>query len=143
MQILFLLISFFLTPPNLGENAQIELKLSNLKSSKGQIIVSVYPSENGFPYEPSTFFTFEKENISNGFLTILIPVSKPGNYALSIVDDANRNMKMDKNLLGIPKEGFGFSNNAAPRGIRPPAFEDAQIKVHSARVKTSIEVKYY
>jgi uncharacterized protein (DUF2141 family) len=143
MQTLFFLISLFFSVPTSGENAHIELKLNNLKNSKGQIVVSVYQSEKGFPYEPSTYFTYEKENITNGTLTILIPVPKQGNYALSVLDDSNRNMEMDKNMLGIPKEGFGFSNNASPRGFRPPAFEDALIKVNSERVKTSIEIKYF
>jgi uncharacterized protein (DUF2141 family) len=37
---------------------------------------------------------------------------KPGNYAVKFFHDANNNGTMDTNWAGIPKESFGFSNNA-------------------------------
>ena len=36
-----------------------------------------------------------------------------GVYAIALFVDANKNLKIDKNFLGIPKEQFGFSNNFA------------------------------
>ena len=47
-----------------------------------------------------------------------------GTYAIGIFIDTNDNNKMDKNFLGIPKEQYGFSNNAKAR-FGPPSFEDA------------------
>ena len=47
-----------------------------------------------------------------------------GTYAIGIFIDTNDNNKMDKNFLGIPKEQYGFSNNAKAR-FDPPSFEDA------------------
>ncbi|NUO00517.1 MAG: DUF2141 domain-containing protein, partial [Saprospiraceae bacterium] len=45
-----------------------------------------------------------------------------GKYAVQLYHDENGNGKMDFNLLGIPKEGYGFSNDA--RGfMSEPAFE--------------------
>ncbi len=47
----------------------------------------------------------------------------PGRYAVSAFHDANSNKKLDKNLLGMPTEKYGFSNNV--RGtFGPPALED-------------------
>ena len=51
-----------------------------------------------------------------------------GIYAIALFVDANKNLKIDKNFLGIPKEQFGFSNNALGK-FSAPSFEQARFKV--------------
>jgi uncharacterized protein (DUF2141 family) len=52
----------------------------------------------------------------------------PGSYAVSVIHDANGNGDIDLNMLGIPIEGYGFSNGA--RGtIGPPSFDAAAVHV--------------
>tara|TARA_Y100000996_G_scaffold370879_1_gene318782 strand:- start:684 stop:1121 length:438 start_codon:yes stop_codon:yes gene_type:complete len=51
-----------------------------------------------------------------------------GVYAIALFVDANKNLKIDKNFLGIPKEQFGFSNNAMGK-LSAPSFEQAKFKV--------------
>ena len=51
-----------------------------------------------------------------------------GTYAIGIFVDTNFNNKMDRNLFGIPKEQFGFSNDAKGR-FGPPSFKDAAFSV--------------
>ena len=58
-------------------------------------------------------------------LNIEIP---DGEYAIAFFIDANGNKKLDKNFLGIPKEQFGFSNNAMGT-LSAPSFEQAKFKV--------------
>ncbi len=49
---------------------------------------------------------------------------------IGIFVDKNYNNKMDRNLFGVPKEQFGFSNNAKGK-FGPPSFEDASFTVSS------------
>ena len=50
-----------------------------------------------------------------------------GNYAITLFHDENNNMELDTNFLGIPKEPYGFSNNAkSPFG--PPGFQAALVE---------------
>ena len=51
-----------------------------------------------------------------------------GIYAIALFIDANKNMKIDKNFLGIPKEQYGFSNNAMGK-LSGPSFEQAKFQV--------------
>ena len=51
-----------------------------------------------------------------------------GIYAIALFIDANKNMKIDKNFLGIPKEQYGFSNNAMGN-LSGPSFEQAKFQV--------------
>ena len=51
-----------------------------------------------------------------------------GIYAIALFVDVNKNLKIDKNFLGIPKEQFGFSNNAMGK-LSAPSFEQAKFEV--------------
>ena len=75
--------------------------------------------------------------IENG---LLIDGLEESNYAIAIFHDKNANNKFDS-FLSIPKEKFGFSNNA--RGfLGPPKFEDASIFVgQNSIVEIMIELR--
>ena len=51
-----------------------------------------------------------------------------GTYALVLFIDTNKNGKFDKNFIGIPKEQYGFSNNAMGR-LSAPTFEQVKFDV--------------
>ncbi len=60
----------------------------------------------------------------------------PGTYAIGIFHDANLNNRLDNYFFGVPREQYGFSNNA--RGFMgPPSFEDAAFSVEG---KTEISI---
>lgn len=63
-----------------------------------------------------------------------------GDYALALVHDENGNSRMDT-VMGIPREGFGFSRNPAIR-FGPPKFGSASFAVASGSVDTGVRVKY-
>ena len=51
----------------------------------------------------------------------------PGTYGISAFHDKNDNQKLDTNLIGVPVEDYGASNNA--RGVfGPPKFDDARFE---------------
>jgi uncharacterized protein (DUF2141 family) len=56
-----------------------------------------------------------------------------GDYAISILHDVNKDGKMNTNFMGIPKEGYGFSNNVMGT-MGPPSFEKAKFKLSSEKV---------
>tara|TARA_Y100000816_G_scaffold126046_1_gene88716 strand:+ start:223 stop:657 length:435 start_codon:yes stop_codon:yes gene_type:complete len=57
-----------------------------------------------------------------------------GTYAIALFIDANENLKIDKNFLGIPKEQFGFSNNVMGT-LSGPSFEQAKFQVKGKAVQ--------
>jgi len=64
----------------------------------------------------------------------------PGRYAVVIVDDANGNGNLDRNLLGIPTERYGFSNGVRPT-LRPPTFDEAALPVGAGTTLADITVR--
>jgi uncharacterized protein (DUF2141 family) len=65
---------------------------------------------------------------------------RPGTYALLIVHDENGNGKLDM-MMGIPREGFGFSNNPAMRP-RAPRWEEIRFTMPATALKQQVRVRY-
>jgi len=89
---------------------KITVVIKDIKTPKGQILMGIYKDDISFdkeiPYKKVQAF---KTKISNGRLEVEVKL-EPGKYGISLMDDENFNGKMDYNFIGIPKEGFGFSN---------------------------------
>ena len=65
----------------------------------------------------------------------------PGTYALAVVHDENMNGKLDTHLPGIPREGYGFSNDASAL-LGPPSFYDASFKYDGQNLNLTIGLHY-
>ena len=52
--------------------------------------------------------------------------------------DENMNEKLDKNFMGVPKEGYGASNNQKKK-MGPPNFDET--KFHVGGTEQSVEIK--
>ncbi len=66
----------------------------------------------------------------------------PGLYAVAIYHDANANRRFDKNALGLPREGFGFSNDARPV-FSAPGFDAAAVTLKAPRTRIKISLAYW
>ena len=87
-------------------------------------------SKNDTFYNQRTYL--ELKNIHE--LIVDVP---DGEYAIVFFVDANKNNKLDKNFIGIPKEQYGFSNNAMG-SLSAPSFEQAKFSVQG---KTTQNIK--
>ena len=66
---------------------------------------------------------------------------QPGIYAIFVHHDENGNKKLDLNWVGMPSEGFGFSNNPSIF-LASPDPEDATFPVENGRTKIDIDLRY-
>lgn len=81
------------------------------------------------------------KTISGKKCVIVINNLKPGKYAFKFIHDENNNEKLDINWIGIPKEGFGFSNNPNLT-FGPPSFEKTVFELSQSKVIEN-KPKYY
>lgn len=93
----------------------LTIEINNLSNSKGKVLLEVYDGDKNV-------ITGVKGSIENNSCSIVIKNLKPRKYAFRYFHDENYNDKLDTNWIGIPNEGFGFSNNAIGT-FGPPAFE--------------------
>ena len=141
MKINFLVVvcfsGFFCFELSAGE---IRILVSNIEEKKGTIHYGVYNNPKLFPDESGKVLGgFEEVSkvIEDG---LLIEDLEESNYAIAIFHDKNSNDKFDT-FFSIPKEKFGFSNNARVF-LGPPKFEDASIFVgQNSIVEIMIELR--
>lgn len=121
---------------------QALLQISALRSDKGHIIVAIFEDEQSFKAEkPQKYKTFKKKGVKNGRLNLRFNLPD-GSYGITIVDDENMNGEMDYNFLGIPKEGFGFSEYYHT-GLSKPSIEDFRINIKKGKTnKFNCKVRY-
>ena len=120
--------------------ASLTIEVSGVKERKGKLQVALYNSAKDFPEtEP---YRGEVLNITaDNELQVVFKDLPPGDYAVAVYHDKNSNGKLDKNLLGIPVEDYGFSNDTRGTRLSAPSFDDAKLRVEGQPVSLQIEVR--
>jgi uncharacterized protein (DUF2141 family) len=120
----------------------IHVKVLDIRNSTGTVDCALFNSPVGFPTE--ALFSATK--------VMVIKVRKtearcdfedipPGTYALAVVHDENMNGKLDTNWLGIPTEGYGFSNDVKAL-LSSPSFSAASFKYDGKTLDLTISLHY-
>ncbi len=118
----------------LDNNLKINVTISNLKNNNGQVVVQLTDTlEN----------TIQSVwgNIINNQCIMLLDSIPSGKYTIRYFHDENMNFELDTNDIGIPKEGYGFSNNASGQ-YGPPSIEK-RIFIMSENMTTILEPFYW
>jgi len=104
------------------------IHISGISKIKGSLFIAIFRATDDFPVFGKQFkgIVKEVEGKTQNYTFDNLP---EGEYALAIYQDANRNKILDKNLLGIPTEIYGFSNNAR-RNFSAPSFQEAKFKLN-------------
>jgi uncharacterized protein (DUF2141 family) len=105
----------------LNKNGNLSIGLYNKNDDTFSKISQYYKGINLKIHSDKEIYTFK--NIPNGV------------YAISTIHDENENKKLDKNFLGIPTEGYGFSNNIRPM-FRGANFEESKFVLNSDKTIT-------
>jgi len=138
------LFALILALPLVGAGAQplteVSVIVTGLRNAKGQVLACMTAQPKGFPdcrKDPAA-----KQAIVPAAATVRIdfgPVPA-GRYAISLIHDENANRKMDMALI-MPKEGYGFSRDAAVT-MGPPKFDKAAFEVAGAAVEQRARMRY-
>ena len=138
-----LIIILFLLLTAAGMEAQnIEVTVTGIRSEKGQIAIGVFLDNESFEEEKEYMgLKFPKTDLLNDTLTFSFSLA-PGLYGLSILDDEDGDCKMKYGMLGIPREGFGFSNYYHT-GVTKPKFDSFKFTVEENMVKKiTVRMRY-
>lgn len=122
--------------------SKIIIQLSGMKNAKGNVNVALYNSSSSFNNPQSAYQKYSFTTVSGNMTMTLEDIPK-GTYAFGLFHDENSNNEIDKNILSIPKEGFGFSNNAIG-SFGPPTFDQSKFELPAKSILTQIIVlKFY
>lgn len=119
--------------------AELEIRLERLRNQRGVLHLCLTRNPAYFPdcrKDPEAV----KRSIASAAGPIRLTGMVPGNYALSVMHDENGNGKLDT-LMGIPREGFGFSQNPVVR-FGPPRFDQVRLIIGTGITRQTVRMQY-
>ena len=119
----------------------LSLVVRNLRSTKGMIRACLTRNPAFFPKCEHDPLARKVSIAAQGNGRVNFADLPPGDYALMVLHDENGNAKIDT-MLGIPKEGVGFSRNPVLR-FGPPKWDAVRIHVPSGPSATDVTMKYF
>ncbi|TFH26230.1 MAG: DUF2141 domain-containing protein [Bacteroidia bacterium] len=125
-----------------NKTGTLEIRFTGIRTEEGSMAVGINTSPEGWPKKAQIQLQLPKENMKDSVFVVRIPDLPFGTLAISVLDDVNDNVKMDQ-TLGIPKEGFGFSNNASIRFLAPPKYESCTFEFTGSMQQISIKLEYW
>jgi len=142
-KILTIIIVFEFFMPALNLKAQdVEVIITGIRNTKGQIVIGVFKDDPTFQKEDAFLSRkFEKKEMKNGEMKIEFKM-EPDLYGLTLLDDENSSGLMEYSFIGIPKEGFGFSDYYHS-GIKKPKFDAFKFTLEKdQKKKIAVKVRY-
>jgi uncharacterized protein (DUF2141 family) len=111
--------------------ATLTITIAGARSAQGSIGLALYDSAVPFPEEDAKAFRRALTPIDPKTLSAQVVFEDVpfGIYAVAVRHDENLNGKLDKNFVGIPREGYDISNNP-PARMRTPKFDEAKFQLN-------------
>lgn len=124
------------------ETGTVICKVLAFRNSNGNIQMTLYNQEEGFPEDLETSLGTTTVKISNRDVMEIRFADLPyGTYALAGLHDENYNKDMDYNWIGMPKEGYCFSNDASPV-LSAPSYGSTKFKLDQKTKIVYITMQY-
>ena len=116
--------------------ATIEVKVSSVVGGRGKVNVAVCDKER---FLKDCLYSGSAPAQAGDTVVTIQNVPK-GTWAVLAYQDENQNDKLDRNLIGIPSENYGFSRDARGK-FGPPDFSDAAIDVRDEAMAVTIKLR--
>ena len=138
--ILLVLLTAVPTIVQSESTGKLIVNISGFPSSEGFAMVALHNSEQSYQAEGTGAVDAKKVPVIDQKTQVVFENLAFGSYGVALYHDENANGKLDTNDLGIPKEAYGFSNNA--RGFfGKPAYKDVMFQMNSTEMEISIDIE--
>ncbi|MDR1455778.1 MAG: DUF2141 domain-containing protein [Tannerella sp.] len=119
IQIILLLLLGFMGMNSLCAQ-KLTVSVHNIKPVSGNLMVGIFNSGKEFP---DVYYKGVKTQITDTIMVVTFTDLPKGKYAVSAYQDMNKNGRLDRNIIGIPKEKYGFSNKDNKPDYTKSAFD--------------------
>ena len=119
----------------------INVVIEGVRNGTGLMAVTLYADDpSKFLVSRGSIYTGRADAVA-GATRVCLFVPSTGVYALTTYHDENSSRKLDRSGLGLPAEGFGFSNNPSTvAGI--PSFRSVRLNIPRSGLTTRIRLRY-
>lgn len=119
----------------------VNVAVEGLRSGSGLVAVTLYPDEARRFLVKKGSLGVMRVPATQPSTRVCVFLPQPGTYAIAVYHDEDGSRKLNRNALGLPREGFGFSNNPATlAGL--PSFASVRLKIPRSGLLTRIKLRY-
>src|SRR5579863_6610922 len=119
----------------------LRVTVEGVHSSKGQVAITLYSDDpSRFLVHHGAIYVGRVQAVS-GNTSGCIYIPRPGVYVVAIYHDENGNGTFDRTSLGLPAEGYGFSNNP-PTLLGLPSFRSVRLNIEHSGMAAHIRLTY-
>lgn len=119
----------------------VNIEVQDLRNTKGELAVTIYGDRAEDFLAPGRKLVRKRLPVTGLTTRACLNVPGPGVYAIAVYHDENGDRRFGRTMLGLPAEGYGFSNDA-PTLIGLPSFSDARFPVPAGGVHQTIHMRY-
>lgn len=127
--------------PQTSNPTRLVVEVDGLQPVRGEVAVTVYPDDARRFLTSKGKLARLRLPVTGGSVSACFWLPARAHYAVAVYHDVNANHDFDRNLLGLPAEGFGFSNDAPTRVGLPP-FSAVRFPATKAETSIRIRVRY-
>ena len=120
--------------------AVLKVHVEGLRNRRGDLRLGVFDSAGGFPRDRASALFWRSLGAAADVKSFEVELP-PGRYAVVVLHDENSNKKLDTNLIGIPKEGHGVSNNPKPKR-RAATYREAAFDLAADGAEVTVSMQY-
>ena len=133
-------MSFTFMSPLLSAG-ELVVTISDIRNTNGSLLVAVMNTDAAWnntekPVAVDKVAVTDAATKDGLVLKFQLPA---GSYAVQVMHDENGNGKLDANFMGIPTEGYGFSNN--PTVMRRAHFSEAKFDITEAPAAITVRLR--
>lgn len=118
--------------------ADLTVEVADIRVQAGQLKLAVVDSADGWDGKAKAV-AGEALTPTGATATFRFKDLPPGTYAVQVMHDENGNGKLDTNFVGMPTEGYGFSNN--PRVMRKPTWDEARFELGPDGTTVAVQLR--
>jgi len=152
MRTISFVISLVMLPAFAARSSELRVTVTGVRSDTGELLIGLYENARGFE---GAIATAEESGLmadrnrlvgvamraQSGSQQAVFAQLRPGQYAVIVIHDENDNGRLDANAMGVPIEGYGFSNNVHGF-LSAPSFAAAAVTIGNADQSIAISLTY-
>ena len=120
---------------------RVLIEVQGVRNGKGTLVAVLYGDDPSVFLEKGARIARERVAARPGSVTVCLAVPRPGTYAAAVYHDENDNRRFDRSWTGLPREGFGVSNNPRPF-LRAPTHAESAFEVGPGPSIVKIDLRY-
>ncbi|MDB5369356.1 MAG: hypothetical protein JWP20_914 [Roseomonas sp.] len=120
---------------------RIEVVVSGARTDTGNMTITLYGSDPRRFLASGGRIARQRVPVRGGLAAACFAVPTPGEYAVAVYHDEDNDHDFKRNMIGLPAEGYGFSNDA-PARLGLPSFDSARFHASAQGARMPVKLRY-